>query len=186
MTKGLHLRTEKRLRGDNGAVLILAMAFLLAASVVGVSLLTWTGTSILSDQHNAQASALQNATGAAVQAEMENLRYNYQVTAKFPLDPITNSWDCTPSGSNLLAVGGQVVIIACRISFQADGRVIDFSACKATYKSTALADCITYPFLSAQVKFYDVSLSGIAGCTGPSNAWSCGTGLTINRWQFVS
>ncbi|MEI6701193.1 MAG: hypothetical protein WCL38_05510 [Actinomycetota bacterium] len=180
------LRTQKRLRGDNGAVLIMAMAFLLAASVVGVSLLTWTETSILSDQHNAQAAALQNATGAAVQAEMEALRYNYQVVAKFPLDPITNSWDCTPKGNNLPAVGGQVVIIACRISFQSDGRVIDFSACKATYKSTALADCITYPFLSAQVKFYDVSLTSVLGCTGPSNAWSCGTGLTINRWQFVS
>ncbi len=179
-------------RDDRGAVLLMAMAFLLAGSIVAMALLSWTETAILSDVHARQAADLRFAANAAAQVTIEQQRYTYQVLSTLPVDPTTNAWDCTPPNFNASPTMKAAVVVFCQIQFQPGttaSRVLTLSICQATYSPTALADCVgtadakQLAYLSAQISFNDYSASGVQACTGLANRWSCGTGMTINRWQ---
>ena len=182
----------RRKRGDEGAVLLMAMAFLLAGSMISLALLSWTETTILSDVHAKQAADLRFASNAAAQVVIEQQRYTYQDLSLLPVDSTTNAWDCTPANFNSSPSIKTAVVVFCQIQFQPGttaSRVLTLSVCKATYAPTALADCVgtvdanQLAYLSAQISFNDYSATGVQACTGPGNKWSCGTGMTINRWQ---
>ena len=184
--------TTRQSRGDEGAILLMAMAFLLAGSIIALALLSWTETAILSDVHARQAADLRFAANAAAQVTIEQQRYTYQDRSVLPLDSTTNAWDCTPANFNASPSIKTAVVVFCQIQFQPGttaSRVLTLSVCQATYAPTALADCVgtvdanQLAYLSAQISFNDYSASGVQACTGPANKWSCGTGMTINRWQ---
>ena len=182
---------RQRRNGDEGAVLIMAMAFLLAGSMVAMALLSLTETSILSDVHARQAADLRFSANAAAQVVIEQQRYTYQVLSALPVDPTTNAWDCTPPNFNASPVIKTAVVVFCQMPDpeSTPSRMLTLSVCRATNSPTALADCVgtvdskQLAYLSAQISFSDYSASGIRACTGPENQWSCGTGMTINRWQ---
>jgi hypothetical protein len=168
------------------------MIFLLAGAMVAFALLSWTETAILSDVHARQAADLQFAATAAAQVTIEQQRYTYQDLSTLPVDQATNAWDCTPANFNTSANIKMSVTVFCQIQFQpgtTSSRVLTLSVCQATYAPTALANCVgtidtnQLAYLSAQVSFNEYSTTGIRACSGPENHWSCGTGMTINRWQ---
>jgi hypothetical protein len=168
------------------------MAFLLAGSIIAAALLSWTQTAILTDVHARQAADLRFAANAAAQVTIEQQRYTYQVISTLPLDATTSAWDCTPTNFNSSPSIRVPVVVFCQIQFQpgtTSSRVLTLSVCQATNSPTALADCVgtqdskQLAYLSAQISFNDYSASGVQACTSLSNRWSCGTGMTINRWQ---
>jgi len=183
---------RRRRNGDEGAVLIMAMAFLLAGSMVAMALLSLTETSILSDVHARQAADLRFSANAAAQVVIEQQRYTYQDLSKLPLDTTTQAWDCTPANFNASVSVKTPVVVFCQMQYQPGttaSRVLTLSVCQATYSPTALSDCVgtvdakQLAYLSAQISFNDYSVNGVMACSGPDNRWSCGTGMTINRWQ---
>ncbi len=171
----------------------MALAFLLAGSVVVVALLSWVESTILSNTSSQRDTQLTFAATAAAQVAIEQQRYVYQDFSTLPVDAETKAWDCTPANLNSASGNSTPVVVFCQIQFQpatTASRVLTLSVCRATYSPTALANCVgtadgrRLADLSAQISFNDYSANGVEACLSMSNRWSCGTGMTINRWQF--
>jgi hypothetical protein len=158
---------------DRGAALMLALAVLFAVSVIVIALVTWTGNSLLDTKRFQTASQMEYATGAAVQLEIQNLRYTYQAATTTP-------FNCTP-GASTFAMNTQNVSVWCTVAhnFGAVTRAITLSSCDASMSST---NCVANPYLKAVVTFDDYANPTIDHCVSTADETSCGTTMTIASW----
>jgi hypothetical protein len=155
---------------ETGAILILALVFVLLISVSIVALLTVGGNSLLvSSQLRTQRSieyAADGATDAAVQA----VRYSYNT--------YTTAADCLPESVASMTISGIAVTVDCSgtgPALSSQTRIVTFYACQQTACTSSNA------IVTAQVTFDDYSATGAYSCSSAS-VTTCGTGMTINSW----
>jgi hypothetical protein len=171
---------------DSGAILILALVFMLVSSLTIYAILDFAGNSLLDSQAFRNATGLDYAVSSAVQIEAQNLRYNYEAA--------TNSAEtCTPSNTTVTVGSTQVpvyqsnnesVVVYCNIVDNPDSaatRVITFSAC--TYVTTETS-CLNSPFLQAVVTYDDYSESNQLSCNSASDEITCGTAMSVSSWDI--
>lgn len=163
---------------DRGAILILALVFMIVTSLAVYTLSTWAGNSLIQAESFKSGSELTYATGAAVQMEAQSLRYAFQST--------TSGFEsCTPGSGTSITLDSQSVTVYCSIVDQANSaasRVITFDACESTSTET---ECESNPYLQATYTYDDYSASDEDGCTSTSDEVTCGSGMSITGWEVV-
>lgn len=164
--------------GEDGAVLVLALIFMVASALLTVGLLTWSGNDLQSVAAFQQSRELNYAANSAMQTAIQQVRYS--TTA------------CPSSGLSFPSANGLTIDIWCNPpSPQAEGgtnasRRITFTACSST-AVTAHTCSSSNPYLQAIVSYDDYSSTGpnpqlIAGVPCSN---TCGTTMKIDSWVFA-
>jgi hypothetical protein len=163
---------------DDGAILVLALVFMIITSLTIVTLSSWAGNSLVQAQKFGQASDLNYATGAVVQMEAQDLRYTYQPTS-------TSFYACTPGSGTSITINSVSVVVYCFITDNADSsatRVVTLDACSSSSTATS---CQSNPYLQATYSFDDYSESNVLGCISTSDEITCGSGMSITGWDVL-
>jgi hypothetical protein len=174
--------------GDNesGAVIILALVFLIAVGGVIAALTGLVGSDLVNTTHFATDRSVTYAADSATEIAMWSTRNSYTTptsTPSFGLCPGTASplqpldgiyiqeWCSTASGTSLDAT-----------------RVVTLEACEVASPS-GIASVCGAPMLTAVVTFNDFSIATAPTPPGPNvddctakTVVTCGTTMTINSW----
>jgi hypothetical protein len=177
-------------RGDNGAVLLLALFVMTGVSLMLVALVSLAGndlhtTSLLRSQRSIEYAA-DGATTAAVQ----NVRYQFLAYNGAPAS-------CTPAtASGSFTVNGVAMTVTCSGEFGGTAdppacdpvaapnipcvtRLVDFYACTQGPCSANNPNNV----LRAQVAFDDYAAPGVPfACDSSLGTKTCGTGMEIMSW----
>ena len=190
------LRRTKRADDETGALLILALVFILVISVVAGSLTTWVTNDLNNTGKFDSALSYESAANSAVEVAIQYVRYNFasQTLNAVPPQPC---WTTAPSVSQE-TFNGQTVSVWCTTNWSplsANTRVVTFYACRSNFSGTPLlADmntastaCALSPMLQAVIAFDDYPSTISASNCLPGNggsSYTCGTTLTIQSWAF--
>ena len=178
---------ESRQRDESGAVLVLALIFLVAVSLIVTALLTFVGTSLKSTGAFSTERNLEFATTDAVNLAIANTRYSFDANlldAPAPQSCLSPAYPVTG--------GATSVAVYCSMTWQpydTNGytRTITYSACLSTVAAVA---CAAQPLLQAVVAFDDNPPNTLAPSTNPqpctpiSSNGSCGENMTQLSWQW--
>jgi hypothetical protein len=171
------VRSRLSRRGSDGAILVLALVFLVAVSLAVLAMSTWAGNSLKETVHFESSSSVGDALGAAIQVEAQHYRYNYAGAT----DGLTT---CTPGNG---VVGSYSVEVYCSIVVNinaADTRVVTFYACLAGETEST---CYSTPSLLATVSYDDYSRSGStvndSTCSSTYDELTCGSAMSIIAWE---
>lgn len=173
-TQGSDRKGLKR-SGERGSVLILALVFLVAVSLVVMALDGWVGDDLRSATNFANGRSLVYASAGAAELEIQILRYSYSTAT-------ASAIVCTPGGAASVTLDGQAVAVYCSIvinTTSASTRVVTLDACPSSESQTA---CTANPYLQAIVTFDDFSSANVDQCTSPSIETTCGAGMTLSSW----
>jgi hypothetical protein len=174
---------------ESGAVLILALVFLLAVSLIVTGLLSFLGTSLTDSGTYANDRSVEYAATDAVNLAIQNTRYSFDPYSL--LDAASPQSCLTPA----YAVANQSTSIAvfCSMVWQPDNangytRTITYSACMSG--GTAAA-CAATPLLQAIVAFDDNPPGSVTPSANPRqctpivpNNGSCGESMTQLSWLW--
>jgi hypothetical protein len=185
---------------ETGAVLILALVFLVAVSLIVTGLLTFVNTSVTATGSFQNERNVELALTDGVNLAIQNTRYQFD--AGTPTAFLNNP---APELCATYAIPNQTVTVQVYCSmvwqpFSANTRVFTYSACSyatAPTSATAPADCAAQPQLQDIVAFYDYPTGGAASpspnptpCTpiqpinDSSGNGSCGETMTQVSWQW--
>ena len=179
-------------RDETGAVLILALAFILAIGLVVGTLAAWASNSLRNTTQFQSASELHYALSSATNTAVESIRYsplpsnptlaenNGQAT------PIGECWTPSSGSASTLTVDGYSVAVWCTTTIdlaQNTTRVVSLFTCLSTVNA---AQCAAAPLLAAQVTYDDYPTGGGVTLTEQCNLenGACGFGQTLDYWTW--
>jgi hypothetical protein len=159
-------------RDDSGAVLILALVFVIVTGVVGVALASLTSTNLIATSSLQAKRGVEFEADGAVDAAIQMVRYN-------GLSFSSGGWSKCAPGTGALSIDNATVYVECIASPPSSGivappggRAVEFVAC-----NEAIAPCQGSGAsidLTAQVVFNDISDTGSP---------AVGTSVTIVTWN---
>ena len=177
---------------ESGAILILALVFLVAVSLIVVSLLSWSGASLLSTTAFGNERSVEYAATSAVDLAIQNTRYSYdsQFLTNTAPQPCLGSGVTPPTfteGVNGTTVQ-ETIDVYCTMTWDpssSETRIITYSACPTTDNFTA-SQCAQTPLLQAVVSFNDYAgiTSPPPDCDSPINDSSCGLTMAQLSWTW--
>jgi len=178
-------------RGEGGAVLILALVFLIVVGgVVGV--LANSISSHLEDTGAfAAGRSLQYEATSAVDLAIQNIRYTPLISSGETLDasPPVQCWNPDPgtaysSGDPKAAQLGGIDVWCSTVwnASSANTRTVTISACQNAVNGSA-GPCAASPLVQAVVVFDDYPPGVSAPTTGICSVY-CGSGETIESWSW--
>jgi hypothetical protein len=176
--------------GDEaGAVLVLALVFLVTVGGVVGSLSTWAMNDLSNTTHLTSARTLQYAVNGAVQTAVQNIRYTPQLsTTQNASAPGAPCWGT--SSSSQVTINGTNVAVWCSTLWtpaSTNTRVVTILGCPVPAGQTAVAlasSCATNPTLKAVVAYGDYP----TGDNAPNSAECvvyCGTSMTVDSWIWA-
>jgi hypothetical protein len=180
-------------RDEAGAVLILALVYLVAVSVIVGGLTDWAMNDLKNTGNFSSARSTQTAATSSVETAIQSIRYAPLLFATsstsqqtLNASPPVPCWGngASPSGLTAASVGANIDVW-CSTAWNptsADTRVVTFSACP-TSVTTSGAQCALQPFLQAVVTFDDYP-PGIQTPTTSQCVTYCGTSMTVNSWLW--
>ncbi|HEY5266645.1 MAG TPA: IPT/TIG domain-containing protein [Acidimicrobiales bacterium] len=173
---------------ENGSILVLALLYLVAISLILTALASWATNDLNNSSRFSAARSLQFAANSATELAIQNIRYAPLLSAGQTLNasPPGYCWGSGPTsqlvGSN--SVDGIGVEVWCSTVWSpssANTRVVTFSTCLSGVNA---ASCAINPKLEAVVAFDDYQ----PGLNAPNPgvcATFCGIGLTIDSWLWA-
>jgi hypothetical protein len=176
----------RREANESGAVLILALVFLLVVGGVVGSLANWALNDLNNTKQFTTARTMQYAVSGATETAIQNIRYTPLLGFGQTLNasPPTACWT---TGSNPLiasvTVNAQIVDAWCSTVWtptSAATRVVTISTCLSSVSVTA---CAAHPALQAVVTFGDYPPGYSAPNSGQCQVY-CGTSMTVNSWVW--
>ena len=179
---------QVRREGDEaGAVLVLALLFLVVVGLIVGGLASWTANNLSNTVKFQQDRNAQYALSSVSQVAIQNIRYTPLLGTNQTLNasPPSYCWGTT-APSELTVLGYQVAAWCSTVWNPTSGstRVVTVSAClTAVVPDTNPAKCAAAPGLQTIVTFDDYSAQnptvnpGV--CISPPNG-TCGSGMTIN------
>lgn len=177
-----------RREDEAGAVLILALVFFFAVSMIVISLVQMAGNNLTDTVKFKAAQSMESAANSATEVALQTMRYNF-TAATLNASPPVPCWTTAPTNS-LLTLNNFTVATWCSAQWNplsAATRIVTVSTCVSSVSMTA-ALCAANPLLRAQATFDDYPTPiGSTNCARGSVASStstCGTGMTINDWAF--
>ena len=189
--------------GDEaGAVLILALAYILAISLIVGALADWTMNDLNNTTHFNSTSQLHIAVSSVTNLAIQNIRYtpdpsNPANSISTPLGPCWNPGTGSPTNVSQWPIDGYTVAVWCTTAtaFAIDKtRTVTLYACLSSLTSgssqsaisTAMANCSNSPLLTAVVVFDDYPAQGAPGqtvqCNSPLGLGQCGEGMNLQSW----
>jgi hypothetical protein len=167
-----------RSSNDEGAVLILALVFLVAVALVLLALVSLAGTNLVATSKLQAQRNLEYAADSLVDGAIQTVRSEAPNPLPNPACPnFPSNASLQPNGENL--------IVECTMGIPAGfyGRIVEFDACAAP--AASFATCQSGAIVRAEVVFNDVSKSCSSGATpgcygGTPGFW--GTSVTIESW----
>jgi hypothetical protein len=171
---------------EEGAVLILALVFLVAIAVILTFLVTLTGTNLLVTSKLQAQRNVEYAADALVDGAIQAVRHQAPNSVTNPTCP------SYPSGSpTTVIITGQALVVECSMVIPTNGsgqvifygRIVEFDACVGAAPAVSFSSCQNAAIVRASVVFNDVS--NAPGCKGSDPAcypgfW--GTGMNIESW----
>ena len=176
----------RRDRDESGAILILALIFMVAIGLIVGGLASWTANDLKNGLNFQSARNAQYALSSTSQVAIQNIRYTplLGVGETLNASPPSYCWGTGPLSE--LTVQNYQVAVWCSTVFDptsASTRVVTVSACLTAVASTAVA-CAVQPGLQTIVTFDDYSASNPTprtnACSPPPSSEACGSGMTIN------
>jgi hypothetical protein len=176
-------------QGETGAVLILALVYLVAVSLVLLALASWTTNDLSSTSVFASSRSLQYAANSVTETAIQSVRYTPllstgQTIQTLDASPPNYCWGNGTSNSALVVDNDNVTVWCSTVWTPLNvtsTRVVTFSTCLSTVSAVA---CAQNPLLQAVVAFDDYP-------TGPSAPTSaqcvvfCGTSLVVKSWVWA-
>jgi hypothetical protein len=164
-------------RSESGAVMVLALVFLVAVTMTTLSILGYAGASLFDTGTLQNQRAMQYGAEAAVQGAIQTVRYQAPTSAL--------QQNCTfPTTTTSVTINGFNFVVKCTISIPPGfyGRNVTFNGCLANGSSCART------IVTAKAVFNDVNplcKSGASyGCygAGPWGSGFWGTTATVTNW----
>jgi hypothetical protein len=158
-------------------VLLLALAFMVAAALLVTGLTVWAGNDINNIGNFKTGRSALYAAGGAVQTATWNVRYNYQATGNEfcpSSDPGT--------GTDPFTTLNPQIDVWCSVTTNegsSSSRVVTFSAYPASRCSATT--CSGQPYVQSEVTFNDFSSTNVNDCSS-SITTTCGSGETVDTW----
>ena len=173
-----------------GAVLVLALVFLLVGIVVVGALLS-TLTNDLSNSNTFKSvRSLQYAARSVTDLAIQNIRYTPLLSTSQTLNasPPSYCWGNGPISELANIDGVPEMAVWCSTAWnptRADTRVVTFSACpgNGAPAQAQAAACALQPVLQAVVIFDDYP-PGISAPTSAECVVYCGSTMSLNSWQW--
>jgi hypothetical protein len=178
--------------GEAGSVLILALVYIVAISLIVGALTSWAMNDLNNTGKFNNAKALASAASNATDVAIQNIRYTPMLGTGQTINasPPTYCWGSGPLSqitTNSTSFGQTTPItmdVWCSTAWtptSAISRTVTFYTCLA---SVTAAACAQSPFLTAQVQYDDYPAglaSGSAPIQGPCTLF-CGQGITVVYW----
>ncbi len=172
--------------GEGGAVLVLALIFVIIMAVSLLAVVNLGGDALRNTANLKGARSLEYAADAATDAAVEAVRYSY-----YAFDGVNNNTGCVPDGAVLTvpdsasmpSINGITMNVTCSGVPVAtppaqNTRTVTFYACQQGLGSCTAGNSA----LVAQVVFQDYSAVGIYSCSSSTGSATCGTGEVIQSW----
>ena len=179
--------TRREGHGEDGVIMILALAVLVSVSLTVGALLSLTNVNLVNTRGLQSTRGAEYAADAAIENAIQELRY------QAPNNPITCP-SFPSAGTSMLVNGVNTyyvtlnnvnVTVTCTMGIppQFFGRIVQFSACR----TSASANCSANAIVQATVVFNDVNPSCQSGTTpgcygGSPGYWGQG-GVTVQQWN---
>jgi hypothetical protein len=170
-------------RDESGAVLILALIFLLVVGMVVGSLASWATNDLNNTAKFTSARTVQYSVSGATENAIQNMRYTPLFSTQLNTTAASPSYCWGTSAPSAVTIDNLNVAVWCSTVWtptSAATRVVTFSACPVTSSETA-ASCAAAPTLQAVVTFGDYPPGYSAPYGGECQVY-CGTSMTINDW----
>lgn len=179
---------------ETGAVLILALIFLVTISVVVGFLTDWTTNNLLNSQNISNSQSVTTSATNAVNLAIQNIRYTPLLYAAGPTDLTLNASPpnyCWGNGASQ-AFGMNVYCTTVWNPTSANTRQVTVTACPTSQTapvtgtaswSAAQNTCPVNPYLQAIVTFDDYP-SGVSAPSQVQCVANCGSSLTVNQWNW--
>jgi hypothetical protein len=172
---------------EAGAVLILALVFLITVSLIVGALMSWATNDLNNTSKFASARSLQYAATSATETAIQAIRYTPllwtgQTLQTLNASPPSYCWGSGPSSQ--LTTDGDSMTVWCSTAWtptSANSRVVTFSACQS---SVSAALCASNPVLQAVVTFDDYPPLLVSSPTTGQCVVYCGTAITVNSWLW--
>jgi hypothetical protein len=173
---------------EAGAVIVLALVFLIIVGGVVTALSTWSTNALNSTGNFASARSLQYAATSVTQFAMQSIRYTPMLATgqTWNADPPQPCWGSGTTSQLTLAEGttSETVAVWCSTAWNPTSlstRVVTFYTCPATVTNSA---CEANPTLKAVVT-YDDYPPGTSEPTAVECSIYCGTSMTVNSWVYL-
>jgi hypothetical protein len=173
--------------GDDGAVLILALIFLLVVSLVITAILTWAGTSLTATGNFQTERNTEYGATAAVNLAVQTTRVTFDTGSPTPF--LNN-----PTPELCATYGTPSFHVYCTMVWQpysSNTRVFTYSAClSGTGADASPSACAATPLLQARFAFYDYPSAGASisstpqQCQPVSAGGACGQNVIQISWQW--
>jgi len=178
-------RRSEGVQGESGAILLLAMVFLIVVGTIVGSLAEWATNDLHNTANFTSARSLQYGADSAVELAIQNIRYAPMLGAGQTLNasPPTYCWSnvATPE---LPTVDGESMDVWCSTQWspsKTNTRVVTISTCLSKVGAAA---CAASPTLQVVVTFDDYPTGVISAPTTAQCVVYCGTGMTVNSWAW--
>jgi hypothetical protein len=187
-------------RDESGAVLILALVFLVTVSVIVGALTDWVTNDLMNTASFNSTQTLDSSATNAVTLGVQSIRYtpllyNTSTLADETLNasPPSYCWGSGPSQAFNMnvycssvwnptkAATRKVTVSACRISPALQPGTPAYIATWAAGQ----ASCAAAPLLQAIVTFDDYPPTGVSGPSQVQCVTYCGSTLTVNSWNWT-
>ncbi len=185
--RGSGLKAESVKGGEGtetGAILILALIYILTISLIVIALSTWATNNLNNTAHFTSARLMNYSASNATELAIQNIRYAPLVDPGQTLLAANNPTDTNPSycwgngaPSHLLTDAFDMAVWCSTVQYLGAAprtRVVTFSTCLATVSNTS---CALNPLLQAVVSFNDYAVGG---------STSFGAGAVLEAWDWGS
>jgi hypothetical protein len=184
-------------RGENGAILILALVYIFTVGLIVAALADWATNDLNNTAHFTSARSLQYALSSVTNTAIQSMRYS-PIPSTTPPTGVATPAAATPGycwtpasgytydGITPVIDGANVAVWCSTVEDLSKGatRVVTFSACLSTTSNSA---CATSPLLQAVVSYDDYPPGGgpllTVQCTPAVN---CGEGMTLQSWTWLT
>jgi hypothetical protein len=185
-------RRERTEDADRGAIMVLALVFLLSVGMTIGAVLTLVGANLTVTKGLQQARSLQYAADAAIEGAIQAIRYA----------PPTSPPTCAnfPT-SGTITVNSKQLVVACSMGVPPGfyGRIVEFDACLSS-NAGSFSTCQANALIQADIVYNDVkpgcafgstpgcygTTSSITGGASGGSTITVGSGLALSAGQQVS
>jgi hypothetical protein len=184
-----------RADSESGAIIVLALVYILIVSLTVGALITWVMNDLTNTTNFQHSSSLRYAATSATDAAIQSIRYDPIPTTtptQGTATPVSYCWSpfTVVNGSDVseLSLDGYTVGVWCSTTeylASSDTRDVMLYACQVDQESTGAA-CKSDPFLTAEVAVDDYPAGGGPTFTEQCNQAgdSCGAGTTLENWVW--
>ena len=184
---------------DRGAILLLALGFTVAASLIVLALASWATNDIKNTNTFVTVSQTQQDARSRAKVAIGSIRYHPMLGTNQTLNqfsycwgtssPSSQSFQFTTEGVGATSVTHATITMDAYCSTvwnpqSSVSRVVTVDVCPST--TSTMAACTANPYLQAIVQFDDYpNGTTTARITGVCSTW-CGQGMTITNWTWGS